>query len=205
MGGRRSEEEYGVRCKVLRVRSPMSLKVGPCTTTAGNRGGGDKEKRLSHPNRRIATADLAELLLESSSRAVSFSRVKVSRLTPFLSIGEAPPLPDDSMNFMNSVMEKIFNLRRRSRILGCFWSLDEFVSEMGLLPRKFFCGSGRGCNDSLRRVRDNHDHNEDDNDDVERFRRLARGAGSDAKNDDSDDDDNVRQEVLISQGGTGVK
>ena len=40
MRGRSSEEEDGVQCEVLRISSPMSLEVGSCTTTSGNRGAG---------------------------------------------------------------------------------------------------------------------------------------------------------------------
>ena len=136
-----------------------------------------------------AAADLAELLLDRSSgtRAVSFSRVKVSRSVPFLSLREALSLPDDQAPFTDSDLDKSFDLRRRSRIMGCFRALDTFVGEAKRLPRKRSGGTGR---------RNDHD------DDVERFRRLVRSARSGAKNGDdkdrADDDDDDGSDVTRS-------
>ena len=41
---------------------------------------------------------------------------------------------EEDMPFTNSDLDKSFDLRRRSRIMGCFGALEKFVSEMERLP-----------------------------------------------------------------------
>ena len=105
-----------------------------CTKTVRNRGEGvTKGNDCPTPTRGPSPPTWFDLLLDSSSCAVSFSRVRVSRSIPFISLWEALSLPYNDVLFTNLYMDKSFDLRRRSVIMVFFLSLDDFVQNLGRL------------------------------------------------------------------------
>ena len=107
------------RCEVMKVHGPTRLAV--------RQAGGSPT---------AASLSLRDLAVRIGADGLSFSRVKVPREVPFLSLGEALEGQDDPSKevFAAADLEKSFDSTRRSAVMASFAALDRFAGEKGRLP-----------------------------------------------------------------------